>query len=93
MELPINYKKATRAERKQAREAYIKQQGGVCYYCKSSLKAEVPEGLRKKYVDRGLFPKGFFDHPIHLHHSHKSHMTIGAVHARCNAILWQYHGE
>ena len=93
MKLPINYREASWAERKQAREQYIKDQGGVCYYCKSPLKSPPPEGLQRKYVDVGLFPKGFFSHPLHLHHSHKNGMTIGTVHARCNAILWQYHGE
>ena len=44
-------------------------------------------------IHEELFPKNFFDHPIHLHHDHETGMTIGAVHAQCNAVLWQYHGE
>jgi hypothetical protein len=28
-----------------------------------------------------------------LHHCHQTGLTIGAVHAKCNAVLWQYHGE
>ena len=32
-------------------------------------------------------------HPIHLHHDHDTDLTIGAVHAYCNAILWEYHNE
>ncbi|AGI61771.1 hypothetical protein VCO139_0016 [Vibrio phage VCO139] len=40
-----------------------------------------------------LFPKNMFQYPIHLHHDHNTGMTIGAVHARCNAVLWEYYGE
>jgi hypothetical protein len=48
----------------------------------------------KRYpIDRELFPPGFFNYPVHLHHSHNSGLTIGAVHSYCNAVLWHYHGE
>jgi hypothetical protein len=40
-----------------------------------------------------LFPKNFLKWPVHLHHSHDTGMTIGAVHSYCNAVLWQYHNE
>jgi hypothetical protein len=30
---------------------------------------------------------------IHLQHCHKTNMTEGAVHAYCNAVLWQYEGK
>lgn len=43
-------------------------------------------------IDERLFPKGFFDHPVHLHHNHDTGLTIGAIHCYCNAISWQYHG-
>jgi hypothetical protein len=39
------------------------------------------------------FIKQILEDSVHLHHSHETGMTIGAVHARCNAVLWQYHGE
>lgn len=44
-------------------------------------------------LQRKIFPKGFFDRPVHLHHSHDTGLTIGAVHAVCNAVLWIYHRE
>ena len=47
----------------------------------------------RMYITNSLFPPNFFKWPVHLHHSHDTGMTIGAVHARCNAVLWQYHGE
>ena len=47
----------------------------------------------EKWIDEELVPENFFKYPVHLHHSHYTGMTIGAVHANCNAVLWQYHGE
>jgi hypothetical protein len=93
MRLPINYDKASWQKRKNARDQYVKNQEGRCHYC-DELLTEIPE--RKtlaKPVDRGLFPDGFFDWPIHLHHNHNTGMTIGACHAHCNAVMWFYHGE
>ena len=40
-----------------------------------------------------LFPESFFKYPVHLHHSHDTGKTIGAVHAYCNAVLWEYYGQ
>jgi hypothetical protein len=31
--------------------------------------------------------------PIHLQHDHDTGLTEGAVHAYCNAVLWQYEGR
>jgi len=50
-------------------------------------------GFTALLIKKSLFPRGFFGYPIHLHHSHDTGMTIGAVHAHCNAVLWQYEGE
>ena len=90
MKLPVNYDNLHYTERRAVREEYIRVQDGRCYHCTLSL-AEAPNmSLPIKWK---LFPKGFLDHPIHLHHSHATGMTLGAVHAYCNAVLWQYHGE
>jgi hypothetical protein len=40
-----------------------------------------------------LFPPNFLKYPVHLQHNHDTDMTEGAVHARCNAVMWQYHGR
>lgn len=93
MKLPINYKDSDWTTRKQAREQYCFEQKGKCHYCGSDLSGEPREDVKRKVINVKLFPKGMFNYPIHLHHCHKTHMTIGAVHAKCNAILWQYHGE
>lgn len=90
-----HYHSLTPRERGKLRAAYVENQNGLCYHCKSPLGDEPPPKITKKPINWRLFPRGrgFLDYPIHLHHDHKTGMTIGAVHARCNAVLWQYHGE
>lgn len=93
MKLPVDYKKLSSCERKIAREEYMKIQNGKCIYCKNDLSLPAHNKILKKYINKKLFPKNFFDWPVHLHHDHNTGMTIGAVHCHCNAVLWQYHGE
>ena len=90
MMLPIDYTKANWSERRAARKEYVRMQKGKCHFCNGDL-TELPD--QKKLIDWRLFPKNFTRHPVHLHHCHDTGMTIGAVHAYCNAVLWQYHGE
>jgi hypothetical protein len=91
MKLPVNYNKISYYQRRIVREEYVKLQEGKCHYCGHDLTSQAPE-LNKK-INRDLFPPGFFNWPIHLHHDHNTGMTIGAVHCHCNAILWQFHKE
>ena len=93
MKLPQDYTKLKPHERRAVREEYVKVQKGMCSYCRASLKREPAPISSSLPVDESLFPKNFFKWPIHLHHDHKTGMTIGAVHAHCNAVMWQYHGE
>lgn len=95
MELPVNYEKLDwrKGERRIVREEYERLQGGKCYYCGAPLAGAPADKVAKKPVRESLFPNGFFKNPVHLHHSHVTGMTIGAVHAYCNAVLWQYEGE
>ena len=80
-------------QKRQVRNNYVVQQGGKCMYCNGSLLEDPPEHIRKKQIDRRLFPSQMFRHPIHLDHDHETGMTRGAVHAKCNAIMWQYEGR
>ncbi len=91
--LPINYKNSHWIVRKKARKQYAIKQDGLCYHCKEPLNGEPSCEIMDKDIDYSLFPIGMFDYPIHLHHDHKTGMTIGAVHCLCNAVLWQFHGE
>jgi len=59
-------------------------------YCGCSLELPPPYDITCLVIDWSLFPPNFLKHPIHLQHSHVSNLTEGAVHAYCNAVLWQY---
>lgn len=93
MKLPINYETATPKQRKAARDEYIRLQRGYCYHCGALLTGKPDPQVREYRVTESLFPVGFFNWPVHLHHNHKTGMTIGAVHNYCNAVLWEYFQE
>lgn len=88
--LPVMYAELTPYQRKLVRLQYIKEQGNLCKHCNGSL--DLPSTVVLP-IAHTLFPLGFFKNPIHLHHCHKTGLTIGAVHAVCNAACWQYLGE
>ena len=91
--LTADYDKLTWEERRKLREAYVEAQGGRCYHCGGLLREEPPPEIMSKGINLKLFPHGFFDHAVHLHHRHDTGATVGAVHSYCNAVLWQYYGE
>lgn len=93
MELPVKYSRIPRKERWKVRNAYVEKQEGLCYHCEGPLDKDPPSHIIDHEINWSLFPAGFLIHPVHLHHSHDTDMTLGAVHAYCNAVLWQYHGE
>lgn len=92
MNLPQDYRKLSATQRREVRQQYIIEQDGMCHYCGGDINAEPPAHIKGKRVNWSLFPRGegFLKYPIHLHHDHKTGMTIGAVHALCNAVSWQY---
>lgn len=93
IELPINYIESTWEQRRAARNEYIRIQGGKCCHCGEPLSGDPRADIMILEITEELFPPDFFRWPVHLHHSHYSGMTIGACHAKCNAVLWEYHGE
>lgn len=88
--LPCDYTKLTPKQRREARLQYVIDQGGDCYWCNKPLEIE-PDKIKK--INWSFFPPNFLKFPIHLQHCHKTGMTEGAVHAYCNAVMWQYHGR
>ena len=90
---PEIYDDLTQDERRILRGEYVRAQGGLCLYCGSALDGSPAEHVMSRVVDWRLFPDGFQRYPVHLHYSHDTGVTIGAVHMRCNAVLWQFHGE
>lgn len=93
MRLPIDYDTATPAEKKAAREEYANRQDGNCWYCKSDLGEPPTPEICRAYIDKSRFPPQFFTYKVHLHHDRVTGESLGAVHARCNAYLWQYLGQ
>jgi len=87
---PLKYKSLTPNERRLLRLQYIEDQQGNCFYCKQPLVDPPPSYITEKQIDLSLFPLGFFNYPIHLQHDHNTGLTEGAVHAYCNAVMWQY---
>jgi len=91
--LPVEYNRLKAKERKEVREQYIKEQGELCWFCHEKLSAEPPKTILEHKINLALFPPNFLKNPVHLQHDHSSGLTEGAVHAYCNAVLWQYHGR
>lgn len=90
---PYEYTKLSPSERATLRKEYEIRQKGLCQFCKQPLNDVPSAQVRKARINLNMFPSGFLRHPVHLHHCHKTDLTIGAVHAECNAYLWQYLGE
>ena len=93
MKLPIKYSQTHWSVRRDVRNEYVRLQRGLCYHCGSDLDGPPPREVMSKPITRKLFPPNFFKYPVHLHHDHNTDLTIGAVHARCNAVLWEYLGQ
>ena len=93
MNLPVEYDELTGPERRAVREEYVRLQGGNCWYCGENLEAGAPERIKEKEINWSYFPPNFLAHPVHLQHDHETGLTEGAVHAYCNAVLWQYEGR
>ena len=91
--LPVMYDDLKPRQRKAVREQYVVEQNGRCMFCNNKLTEKPPEGIEKAPIIWDLFPPGFLKNPVHLQHNHESGLTEGAVHARCNAYLWQYEGR
>jgi hypothetical protein len=90
MKLPVQYHRLAPANRARVRKEYVRRQGGKCMHCGESLGSNPPKRITDKKIDWSLFPDGFLNHPVHLQHCHNTGWTEGAVHAYCNAVMWQY---
>ena len=93
MKLPADYTKLSWVERAEVRSQYEDEQRGDCFYCGEPLYEMPPESVISMWINSDLFPVGFFNNPVHLQHNHATGMTEGAVHAYCNAVMWQYEGR
>lgn len=91
--LPVNYNKLTPRQRREVREQYEREQGGCCMWCGERLDAPPPAHILTKRINDHQFPPKFLKCPVHLQHDHDTGLTEGAVHSKCNAVMWQYHSR
>lgn len=91
MELPILYDSVSPSMRRKVREEYVRLQNNLCMFCDQSLDGPPHPRVRSRPINLKLFPPNFLKYPVHLQHCHKTGLTEGAVHAYCNAVLWQYY--
>ncbi len=87
------YDDITWQERRIVREEYIVLQKGLCWHCGNDIHKEPPSDITDLALDQRLWGPEFLKHPVHLHHDHKTGLTIGATHAYCNAVLAMYYGQ
>lgn len=87
------YDSLTPKERAILRGEYVKHQNGKCLFCTVALDKPVPRAVALLDIDWKRFPPNFLKYPVHLQHDHKTGLTEGAVHAYCNAVMWQYYGR
>ena len=93
MKLPVMYEDLSWQEKRDVRNKYIDLQEGKCMFCKYPLTEPPSPEVTAKKINLRLFPANFLKYPVHLQHCHNTGLTEGAVHAYCNAVLWQYHGR
>ena len=93
MNLPVDYDSLKAHEKKPVRDEYVRIQKGRCYFCDMPLSGKACKSILSLPIDLRFFPPNFLKYPVHLHHSHDTGKTLGAVHSYCNAVLWQYKGE
>lgn len=91
--LPIDYNTLEQFQRREVRLQYIELQNNKCFYCDENLDQSCAQEVFSKNINWKLFPPNFLKAPIHLQHDHRTGMTEGAVHAYCNAVMWQYDGR
>jgi hypothetical protein len=90
IQLPQAFSRLSQKGKRDVRNEYVRIQEGKCFYCDKDLAVRPP---KTKAVDWSLFPENFLKYPVHLQHNHDTDFTEGAVHAYCNAVMWQYEGR
>lgn len=93
IELPAMYDRLSWQQRQVVRNRYADMQGNACWFCGNDLDGDPRDHVLWAQINLRLFPPNFLKNPVHLQHDHESGLTEGAVHARCNAYLWQYLGR
>lgn len=95
-DLPVRYDHLDPKGRWLVMQQYIKNQRNRCWHCEGRLDLPPPQHITDRCIKWELFggdADTFLAAPVHLQHNHTTMKTEGAVHAYCNAVLWQYYGR
>lgn len=92
-DLPVEYHRLSPRDKRAVRNQYIVKQSHKCFFCGESLNDDPPKHIKNASMNKRMFPKGMLNYPIHLQHDHRTGLTEGAVHAKCNAYWWEYKGR
>ncbi len=93
---PQRYRDLNTDQRRKLRDEYVAYFGGRCLYCDGQLDDKPHEFVCQSadQIEWDNLPgskEGFLKNPVHLHHDHKTGLTLGPVHALCNAHSWHYY--
>jgi hypothetical protein len=93
---PQRYSDLNTSQRRKLRENYVVHFQGRCIYCDEPLNDKPHEFVRAKATSI-WWPnlpggrKGFLSNSVHLHHDHETDLTLGPVHALCNAHSYHFY--
>ena len=93
---PQRYRDLNTNQRRKLRDEYVEHFRGRCLYCGLKLDGK-PSRIVRDSVDEIEWDdlpggkEGFLSNPIHLHHDHGTGLTLGPVHALCNAHSWHFY--
>lgn len=86
LELPTKYSSLTGERKSAVKEAYICLQRDRCWLCGDDL-YDPPKFLVENPNYMPLCGNQLAEHsPLHLHHDHKTGLTLGVTHAECNIL-------
>ena len=93
---PQRYCDLNSNQRRKLRDEYVEYFGGRCLYCDGHLDDEPHEFVRQSAdeIEWDNLPEskeGFLKNPVHLHHDHETGLTLGPIHALCNAHSWHFY--
>ena len=93
---PQRYRDLNTSQRRKLREQYVEYFRGRCLYCSERLGdkphkfvCESADDIEWNNLPGGK--EGFLSNPVHLHHDQETGLTLGPVHALCNAHSWHFY--
>lgn len=93
---PQRYRDLNANQHRKLRDEYVEYFRGRCLYCDGQLDDEPHEFVRQSAdeIEWDNLPgskEGFLKNPVHLHHDHETGLTLGPIHALCNAHSWHFY--